>query len=117
MRKLVTLLGAVAITASVAVPAAALTPRASEPAQGQFFGGDKRQQSDKPACRELAELRRELARLKEELRHLYVALAQAWRAGNRERAVQITHEIRRVQAEIEHVQHQIRRLLQECRDR
>ena len=117
MRKaVVTFLGALAIAAAVAAPAAALTPRAPEPPQGQLFGGD-RQRPDNPACRELAELRRELARLQEELRRLRAAFVQALRAGNRERAEQIAHEIRRVQAEIDRIEHQIRRLAQECRGR
>jgi TolA-binding protein len=117
MRKLVVaLLGALALAASMAVPAAALASPAPEPPQGQFFSAD-RQRPDNPACRELAELRRELARLQQELRRLHAAFVQARRAGNRERAEQIAHEIRRVEAEIDHVQHQIRRLLQECRGR
>jgi len=118
MRQLVASLGAFAIAASIAVPAAALTPRAPEPPQGgQFFGGDTRQRPDNRACAELVELRRELARLQHELRRLHAALAQAKRGDNRERAEQIAQEIRRVQAEIDHVQHEIRRLQQECRER
>jgi len=107
-----------AIAASIAVPAAALAARAPEPPQGgQFFGFDTRQRADNRACAELVELRRELARLQHELRHLHAALALAKRSGNRERAEQIAHEIRRVQAEIDHVQQQIRRLQGECRNR
>ena len=120
MRQLVAYLGAVGIAASIAVPAAALTPPAPEslqPQGGSFLGGDARQRPDNPACAELVQLRRELARLQQELRRLHAALAQARRAGNRERAEQIAHEIRRVEAEIQHVEQQIRRLQQECRGR
>lgn len=46
-----------------------------------------------------------------------MAFVQALRAGNRERAEHIAHEIRRVQAEIDRIEHRIRRLLQECRGR
>ncbi len=117
MRKLVVAsLGALALTAAIAAPAAALAAPAPEAAQGQFFGRD-RERPDNPACAELPELRRELARLQRELRELRAAFVHALRAGNRERAEQIAHEIRRVQAEIDRVEHQIRRLLQECRGR
>ena len=117
MRKLVVAsLGALALAASIAVPAAALASPAPESSQAQFFGGD-RQRPDNPACTELAELRRELARLQHELRQLRAAFVHALRAGNRERAEQIAHEIRRVQAAIDRVEQQIRRLLQECRGR
>ena len=116
MRKLlVAALSAFAIAGSVALQAAAPSP--PEPAQGQFFGFGTRERPDNPACAQLPELRRQLTRLQEELRRLRHAFAQAVRAGNRERAEQIAHEIRRVQAEIDHVEHEIRRLMQECRGR
>ena len=118
MRKLlVAALSAFAIAGSVSLQAAAPSPGAPEPAQGQFFGFGTRERPDNPACAQLPELRRQLSRLQEELRRLRHALVQAIRAGNRERAEQIAHEIRRVQAEIDHVEHEIRRLMQECRGR
>jgi hypothetical protein len=116
-RVVVALLAAFGIAGSAAVYAAAPAPGAPASPQGRQFFGFDRQRPDDPACRELVELRRELARLQQELRRLHAALARARRAGNRERAEQIAHEIRRVEAAIDHIQHQIRRLAQECRNR
>jgi hypothetical protein len=49
-----------------------------------------------------------------ELRQLEAALEDALAAGNRVRALQIRHKIRRVQSQIQDVEQKIRRLQQVC---
>jgi uncharacterized protein YukE len=117
MRKAAAFLGALTIAGFAAVGVSAQTARTAPSQGGPPRTGETRQRPDNPACAELPELRRELERLQHELRRLNEALADAKRAGNRELAERIAHQIRRVQAEIQHVQHQIRRLQQECRGR
>ena len=72
------------------------------------------QVTDGPDCSQLAELRHQLLRLHQELRRLKEDLKQAHQAGNRERAKQIMQDIRQVEAQIDAVQHKIRRLKTAC---
>jgi len=81
---------------------------------GQSGRAEARPSPDPRACAELGDLRHELARLQHEWRRLEAALDLALRSGNRERARQIWMEIREIKAQIQDVQHQIRRLLQFC---
>ena len=109
-RVVVATLGAVAIVGTFGVNLSAQFPKPGTTTRIDTVG-EARQ---RPDCDKLAELRHELARLHQELRRLQDAFLQAKQAGNRERAEQILHEIRRVNAQIPDVQQQIRRLDQVC---
>ena len=105
-------LGVVAIVGTLSVNLSAQFPKPGTTNRTDSTTAEVR---PKPDCDKLGELRQELIRLHQELRHLNEALLQAKQAGNRERAEQIAHEIRRVLAQIQDVQQQIRRLEQVCR--
>jgi len=66
-------------------------------------------------CDELGDLRQELARLEQHLQQLRAAFEEAKANGNRQRALQILQEIRRIEARIDDLQHKIRRLQQICK--
>lgn len=110
-RVVVATLGAVAIVGTLSVNLSAQFPKPGTTTRTDS-AGEARQ---RPDCDQLGQLRHELVRLHQELRRLEDALLQAKQAGNRERAEQIAHEIRRVLAQIQDVQQQIRRLEQVCR--
>ena len=110
MRRVIAAFGTLALAGTLAVDVAA-----QRPSVGVISIATDTRPTLSQACDELGSLRQQLARLHQELRELEAAMAQARHDGNRERAQQIAHDIRRLQSQIQDIQHKMRRLEQVCR--
>ena len=115
MRRAIATLGVFVVVGIQTAGVWAQQARAGHTARSGVAGRvEARETQEKRACVELPELRHELLRLQQELRRLEAALAEAKASGNRDRVQQIMQEIRVVKAQIQEVQHKIRRLLEVC---